>query len=251
VFANLLNNAAKYTDAGGRIRLAADRQGSDVVISVEDNGIGISADVQPRLFEIFSQVTPALMRSQGGLGIGLSLVRGLVELHGGSASAHSEGPGRGSKFVVRLPLVVETARPARVPEASELTPATPGFKVLVADDNHDAANSLALVLRMMGHDVVTAYDGEQAIETADAFRPDAVLLDIGMPKLNGYEAARRLRQQEWGENILLVALTGWGQEEDRRRTSEAGFDHHLTKPVDAASIESILANRQAAIAESR
>jgi PAS domain S-box-containing protein len=242
VFSNLLNNAAKYTAKGGRIWLTAERQGSEVAVCVRDTGIGIAAEHLPRLFEMFSQVAPALERSHGGLGIGLALVRGLVGLHGGRVDARSAGPGRGSEFTVRLP-VLDTARPAG-PEAGAdgaTSCAGPRRRILVADDLRDSVDSLAMMLRLAGHDIETAHDGLEAVHAAATFRPDVVLLDIGMPKMNGYEAARHIRQQPWGQGMLLVALTGWGQEEDKRRTSEAGFDHHLTKPVEPGALEKLLA----------
>jgi PAS domain S-box-containing protein len=242
VFLNLLTNAAKYTEKGGHIWLTAERQGGDVVVSVRDTGIGIAAEHLPRLFEMFSQLTPALERSQGGLGIGLALVRGLVELHGGSVEARSGGPGLGSEFIVCLPVV----------EAPVVTPQEPSgngekvgggrqCRILVVDDNRDAADSLAMMLRLLGHDIQTAHDGLEAVQAAASFRPEIVLLDIGLPKLNGYEAARHIRAQPWGGHMALIALTGWGQEEDKRRSLEAGFDHHLTKPVVPAALEKLLA----------
>jgi PAS domain S-box-containing protein len=241
VFANLLNNAAKYTQEGGRIRLIAERQGSDVIVSVKDSGIGIAAEMLARIFEMFSQAKPALVRSQGGLGIGLSLAKGLVELHAGSIEAHSVGPGRGSEFVVRLPVAAEA--PAREPaQTSDDEPKpTTKYRILIVDDNQDSVDSLAMLLKIMGNEVATAYDGEQAVEAAEAIRPDVVLLDIGMPKLNGYDACRRIREQPWGEGMFLIALTGWGQEEDRRRTEEAGFNRHMVKPVDADVLMKLLA----------
>ena len=242
VFANLLNNAAKYTEDGGRVALTAARHDGDVVVSVKDSGIGIAAEVLPRVFDMFSQVTPTLLRSQGGLGIGLSLARGLVELHGGSIAVKSDGLGQGSEFVVRLPLaaaapVGEPARPGDGPPK-----APPACRILIVDDNRDSADSLAMLLRLMGHEVSTAYDGEQAVEVASAFRPDVALLDIGMPKLNGYEACRRIREQPWGRDMILVALTGWGQEEDRRRTRAAGFNQHIVKPVDLNALLPLLSS---------
>jgi signal transduction histidine kinase len=244
VFGNLLTNAAKYTDRGGRIRLAAEREGSDVVVSVRDTGIGIAPDYLPRLFDMFSQVDPALERSQGGLGIGLALVKSLVDMHGGRVEARSDGLGRGSEFVVRLPLLVtpaDTEPVSRGPGAGR--PAGgPGRRVLVADDNVDSAESLAMMLAVMGHEVRAAHDGQAAVELAEEFRPDVMLLDIGMPRMNGYEAARTVRGRGWGRGVVLVALTGWGQDEDKRRADEAGFDHHLTKPVDPDALISLLAD---------
>jgi CheY-like chemotaxis protein/two-component sensor histidine kinase len=239
VFANLLNNAAKYTARGGTVRLTAERAGPEVVVSVTDSGIGIAPEVLPRLFEMFSQATPALGRSQGGLGIGLSLVRGLVEMHGGRVEARSGGAGQGSEFVVRLPIAATPAAREQRPAGAQ-TPCAGGCRIVAADDNSDAAHSLALMLTLMGHEVRTARDGQEAVEVAEAFRPEVVVLDIGMPRLNGYEAARRIRQQPWGKAVLLVALTGWGQEEDRRRSKEAGFDEHLVKPANPAALEELL-----------
>ena len=243
VFSNLLTNAAKYTENGGRIRLSAAREGGEVVVSVEDNGIGIAAEALPQIFEIFSQAAPALERSQGGLGIGLSLVKGLVELHGGRIAAKSDGPGKGSQFVVSLPVASSASQPPQAARPSEdasfQRPAAQS--ILVVDDNRDSAESLARLLAVMGHRVATAHDGEQAVELAGAMRPDVVLLDIGMPKLNGFDACRRIRQQPWGLGMTLVALTGWGQQEDRRRTEEAGFDYHLVKPVDTTVLMKLLA----------
>jgi PAS domain S-box-containing protein len=244
VFANLLNNAAKYTDREGHIRLAAETVGHEVVVSVKDDGIGIERDMLPRLFEMFAQATPALERSQGGLGIGLSLVKGLVEMHGGSVEARSDGPGKGSEFVIRLPIATPTeVRKQGTAEAEK--PSATGCKIVVADDNRDAADSLAMLLQVTGNEVRTANDGQHAVEVAEAFRPDVVLLDIGMPRLNGYDACRRLREQPWGRDILIVALTGWGQEEDKRRSEEAGFNTHMVKPVAPAALERLLATRTA------
>ena len=237
VLSNLLNNAAKYTPAGGRITLSAAREGDRAVVSIRDTGIGIAAEMLPHLFKMFSQAAPALERSQGGLGIGLSLVRGLVEMHGGTVEARSEGVDQGSEFVVRLPIASESV-PAPSPMPNPTPASRPvGLRIVVADDNRDAADTLARMLRILGHEVVTAYDGAQAVELAEASRPDLVLLDIGMPKLNGYEAARRIRSEPWGTSMVLIALTGWGQEEDRRRAAEAGFDDHLVKPVDFRELE--------------
>jgi signal transduction histidine kinase/CheY-like chemotaxis protein len=240
VFSNLLTNAAKYTERGGRITLTAERHGGDVTVAVRDTGIGIAADQLPRIFEMFSQVKTALERSQGGLGIGLALVKRLVEMHGGRIEARSDGPGRGSEFVVRLPVVVEASR--LQPEAGDdgSDPKT-SLRILVVDDNRDGADSLADMLGLMGGDTRTAYDGEEAVAAAVEFRPDVILLDIGLPKLNGYEACRRIRAQANGRKVVLIAQTGWGQVEDRQRTHEAGFDHHLVKPVDPAALMKLLA----------
>lgn len=246
VFSNLLNNAAKYTPGGGHIRLTATRDGNDITVSIKDDGIGISAEMLPRLFQIFSQAEPALERSQGGLGIGLSLVRGLVELHGGRIEAQSDGPGHGSEFIIRLPVL--TTQPASAPAQSgragtQKCSAT--CKVLVADDNRDSADTMSMMLETLGHDVCTAYDGAEALRTAERSRPAVAILDIGMPALNGYEVCERIRAQPWGKNMVLIALTGWGQEDDRRRAEDAGFDHHLVKPVNPTTIAALLSSVQA------
>lgn len=244
VFGNVLVNAAKYTDRGGRIWLTARREGSDVTVSVRDTGIGIPADHLPRVFEMFSQVDPALERTQGGLGIGLSLVKGLVELHGGSVEARSDGPGHGSEFIVRLPLLItpQATRPSDAAGRTDGGAAGRNCRILVADDNVDSAQSLAMMLSIMGHEVRAAHDGQAAVELVEAFRPDVILLDIGMPKLNGYDAARRIREMEWGKRATVVALTGWGQDEDKRRANAAGFDHHFTKPVAPDVLMKLLAD---------
>jgi signal transduction histidine kinase/CheY-like chemotaxis protein len=242
VFSNLLNNAAKYTEPAGHIRLTAERRESEVVVEVQDTGIGISRDMLPRIFDIFTQGDRSLERAQGGLGIGLSIVRGVVELHGGSVAAHSDGPGRGSKLTVRLP-VLAPAREIRTGEGDREPLAAPArYRILVADDNEDSVESLALLLTLRGSEVHTARDGWEAVEAAAVFGPDIVLLDIGMPRLNGYEAARRIREQGRGERMVLIALTGWGQDEDRQRSTAAGFDFHLVKPVDFAALEQLLAS---------
>ena len=240
VFSNLLNNAARYTEPGGRIWLSAARHGGEVVVSVRDNGVGIDADMLPRVFDLFSQAAPALQRSQGGLGIGLSLVKGLVEMHGGRIAAHSDGPGQGSEFTVRLPIaVVETAD--RDAAAQDGAPAAGVRRILVVDDIEDNADTMATLLRELGNDVRTAYGGAEAVEAAADFRPSVVLLDIGMPRVTGLDAARMIRAQPWGAKICLIALTGWAGPEDRRRTQDAGFDHHLVKPVDYTQLLRLLA----------
>jgi PAS domain S-box-containing protein len=239
VFTNLLINAAKYTNPGGRIELHARREHGNLIVSVRDNGIGIAPEMIPHLFTLFSQVDTALERSEGGLGIGLALVRGLVELHGGTVEARSDGSHCGSEFVVSLPVVVPMRERAARTAAPASEPA-PSLRVLVADDNRDGADSCATLLELSGHTVVTAYNGREAFETAEQFRPDVALLDIGMPELNGYELARKIREQRWGGAIVLLAITGWGQEEDRRRALAAGFDHHLAKPIDPNQLDAVL-----------
>ena len=238
---NLLNNAAKYTDQGGRICLTAERQSDQVLIRVKDNGIGIPPEMLPHIFEMFKQLDRSLERSEGGLGIGLTLVRRLVEMHGGSVEAHSPGPGKGSEFVVRLPLALEVKRQKPELSADQLNAsASMNCRILVVDDNQDSADSIAILLRNMGNDVNTAYDGLEAVGAAAEFQPDVVLLDIGLPTMNGYDAACRIREQPGGKDRMLIALTGWGQEEDRRRSQEVGFDHHLTKPIDFSALRRLV-----------
>ena len=239
VFANLLNNAAKYTDRGGEVRLVARVEDGQAVVRVSDTGMGIEASMLPHLFRMYSQAVPARERAQGGLGIGLSLVRGLVEMHGGSVEAHSEGPGRGSEFVVRLPLMHAIAPAPRLPERE---PHQQPLRVLVADDNHDAAQTLAVLLEVMGHQVRVAVDGQEAVDLAGSFAPDVVLLDIGMPRMNGYAAARCIRQKR--PQAMLIAVTGWGRREDMREAAAAGFDHHLVKPVQPEQLVKLLATAQ-------
>lgn len=241
VFSNLLNNAAKYTEAGGRIEVTAVVESEKTVaLTVADSGIGIESDQLAHVFEMFSQTAPALERSQGGLGIGLAIVRGLVELHGGSVNAESDGPGTGSRFVVRLP-VIEVPIESLPSTIDGALMSARKRRILVVDDNRDAADSLALILQRMGHELSTAYDGQEGVEAVARFQPEVVLLDIGLPKLNGYEAAREIRRQPTGKEVELIAITGWGQEEDKRRAFEAGFDHHLTKPVEASVLRKLLA----------
>jgi CheY-like chemotaxis protein len=240
VISNLLNNAAKYMTRGGRIDLSARRDKSTVTISVKDQGIGIPPEMIDRIFDMFIQVDGSLERAHGGLGIGLTLVKRLVEMHGGSVEARSAGVNRGSEFTVRLPIVVELL--AHPHESNGQVPVTPGKRrVLIVDDNESAAHVLGMLLKALGNDVQTAFDAARAIELAEQFHPDVVLLDLGMPKMNGYEAARHIRSQPWGKTMVLAALTGWGQEDDKRRTREAGFDHHFVKPIDPATLQKFLA----------
>lgn len=241
VFANLLTNAAKYMEKAGHIWVTAEPHDREVVVTVRDTGIGIDAEHLPRIFEMFSQVASTLERSQGGLGIGLSLVKGIVELHGGRVGVHSGGTGLGSEFAVRLPVIEASVQATRVPSDDGQPRCLSKCRILVVDDNRDTADSLSMMLRLMGHDLRTAYDGLEAVQAAATFRPHVVLLDIGLPKMNGYEAARSIRGQPWGTTMALIAVTGWGQEQDKRRALEAGFDHHLTKPVDVAVLNKQLA----------
>ncbi len=238
VVSNLLTNSAKYTNRGGQIRLAVGREAGMAVISVTDDGIGIPPTMLGKVFEMFTQVDRALEKTTGGLGIGLSLVKGLVGMHGGTIEARSEGEGRGSEFIVRLPVVVSAVQKAE--PAVVVEPVGSSRRVLVADDNVDSAESLRILLKLLGNDVRTANDGLQAVEAAETFRPEVILLDIGMPKLNGYEVCRRIREQPWGKTAILVAMTGWGQDEDKRRSQEAGFDYHFVKPLNFDALEKLL-----------
>jgi len=260
--ANVLGNAAKYTDKGGQISLVAVVGKTDVEIRIRDNGIGIRPEMLPHVFELFTQLDRTDGRTQGGLGIGLALVQRLVQMHGGEVSAQSDGPGKGSEFVLRLPLLLdepaqddaeppaeETPRPA--PSASEIasvvTPlvtasaARMARRILIADDNNDALESLATLLQLSGHEVFTATNGGTALQSVERHLPEVALLDIGMPMLDGYEVAKRIRAQPWGQRITLIALTGWGQDSDRRRSREAGFDSHLVKPLDLETLTDLLA----------
>jgi len=240
VLANLLINAAKYTDPGGRIELEARRKGGELMIAVRDNGIGISAEMMPRVFTLFAQASPALERSEGGLGIGLALVRGLLALHDGSVSVHSGGVGLGSEFLVRLPIGnpgdTESVSEANAPAHAAARP----LRVLVADDNCDSVETCAALLEASGHEVSVAHTGREAFDLACRLEPDALLLDIGMPELNGYQLAQRIRGTSWGRRALLIAITGWGQEQDKQRAQAAGFDRHLTKPIDPSGLEALL-----------
>jgi PAS domain S-box-containing protein len=245
VFGNLLNNSAKYTERGGHVWLTATREGGQVSVAVRDTGIGIPAFALPKIFDMFSQVDRSIERSTGGLGIGLALVKGLVEMHGGTVEAASPGQGKGSTFNVRLPVLKDRAEPPAGTPAEE-GPSSAGSKsrILVVDDNRDSATSMAMMLRLLGNEVRTAHDGIAAVEIAERFRPQVILMDIGMPKLNGYEATQRIREQPWGRDMAIIALTGWGQEVDRARSMEAGCNSHLVKPVDLSDLEKLLIELQ-------
>jgi signal transduction histidine kinase len=243
VIANLLNNAAKYTEEGGQVWLTARREGAEAAVSVRDSGLGIPPEMLPRVFDLFAQVDRTLKRSQGGLGIGLSLVRTLVEMHGGRVEARSEGPGRGSEFTVRLPLAPEGPAAEDRPPGERRMPAGPcPQRVLVVDDHRDSADSLGMVLKFLGADAHVVYDGASALEALRTYRPEVVFLDIGMSGMDGHEVARRVRQEPGFGDVVLVAMTGWGQEEDRRRSRAAGFDHHLVKPASAEVLQALLAS---------
>jgi signal transduction histidine kinase len=248
---NVLSNAAKYTERGGQVTLYAVQTDSEVEIRIRDNGIGIPPELMPMIFNLFTQLDRS-SAAQSGLGIGLALVQRLVEMHGGSVTAHSDGPGRGSEFVIRLPLLLsprvlihdqqlETRSALEPPMTNAEATSPTQRRILVADDNNDALESLATLLQLSGHEVYTAANGAVALESAEQHRPEVALLDIGMPKLDGYEVARRIRAQPWGARITLVALTGWGQDSDRRRSQEAGFDSHLVKPLDLDKLTDLLA----------
>jgi PAS domain S-box-containing protein len=241
VFGNLLNNSAKYTERGGHIELTAARDGDQVAVAVRDDGIGIPAAALPNIFDLFSQVDRSIERSTGGLGIGLALVKGLVEMHGGTVEAASPGQGKGSTFTVRLPVLEDRAEPSPAAPAEAWPDSSrSNRRILVVDDSRDSAASMATMLQLLGNEVRTAHDGLEAVIIAEQFRPQVVLMDIGMPKLNGYEATRRIREQPWGRDMAIIALTGWGQEVDRARSKEAGCDGHLVKPIDLPDLERLL-----------
>jgi len=231
VFGNLLNNSCKYTRPGGKIAVSAKRIDGEVVVTVKDNGAGIPPDKLDRIFDMFMQVDLNSEHSQGGLGIGLTLVKRLTEMHGGSIEARSEGEGKGSEFIVRLPVLPQPAV-AFTSESDGAGESTAQRRVLIVDDNRDSADSLAMLLEITGNKTYMAHDGVEAVAAIEKYRPEVVLLDIGLPKLDGHEVCRRVRQQPWGKDIVVIALTGWGQEDDRRRSEEAGFNGHLVKPVD-------------------
>ncbi len=235
---NLLSNAAKFTEPGGRIWLIAERRGGEAVITVGDTGVGMSPTLLSHIFEMFTQGEQSRARTLGGLGVGLTMVKRLVEMHGGTVSADSGGQEMGSTFVVRLPIVESGAQQAHA-EGSQ-TMGTSSLRVLIVDDNRDAADSLAMLLRITGNETRTAYDGPEALQVASEFRPDAVLLDIGLPKMDGHEVAQQIRREPWGQRICLIAVTGWSDETDREKSRAAGFDHHLVKPLDTAHLAQLL-----------
>jgi two-component system CheB/CheR fusion protein len=241
VFANLMNNSAKYSEPGQPVSITFGRDGNDAVVRVKDAGMGIHPEMLPRVFDMFRQADRTGGRSRGGLGIGLSLVKRIVEMHGGSVTAHSDGLGLGSEFVVRIP-AVEGPRREMPPDRIAADGAPARRRILVVDDNTDAAESLAALLSISGHETRMAHDGPEALQQAERFHPDIVFLDIGLPTLDGHETARLIRKQPWGKDMVLVALTGWGQHEDRRRSKDAGFNHHLVKPADPVVVEKLLAS---------
>jgi CheY-like chemotaxis protein/nitrogen-specific signal transduction histidine kinase len=245
VVADLLDNAAKFTPPGGSIKVSTERNAQDVLIRVTDSGIGIPAEQLSRIFRMFAQSRPIGRDApgeyaQGGLGVGLTLAKQLIELHGGAITAASAGINRGSEFVVRLPALKERAALDAPQADAAAAPTATGLRVLIVDDNRDSAASLALMLRLMGNEVRTGHDGSEAVTLAEAFHPDAVLLDIGLPVISGHEAARRIRASAGGGACKLIAITGWGQDSDRKRSLDAGFDHHLVKPVEVAELVEIL-----------
>jgi CheY-like chemotaxis protein len=239
VFSNLLINAAKYTNLGGCIKLRAIQEADYVVVSIQDSGIGIGKEMMPRIFTLFAQDHSARSNSEGGLGIGLALAQGIVHLHGGTIDVFSTGPGGGSEFTVRLPLGTPHDEQAAAPERENRTGGS-GLKVLVVDDNKDVADTCAMLIELSGHEVQCAYTGALAIEMAESFRPQVILTDIGLPDIDGYAFARKVRSTEWGQATVLVAITGWSEAERKEQSTAAGFRHHLTKPVDPETIASLL-----------
>jgi CheY-like chemotaxis protein len=242
IASNLLNNATKFTPPGGRISVTVEAKDGDAVLRVRDTGVGISADMLPRVFDQFAQADQALDRAQGGLGLGLTLVQKLAQLHGGTVSAHSEGLGRGSEFVLRLPLACDTLVSGRHPDRARAATEAETCRILIVDDNLDAANMLTTLLESMGHRVHAVNDGTSALEAVRHIGPQVVLLDIGLPGMDGYEVARRIRAEHNREEILLIALTGYGHEQAVQRSTEAGFDHHLVKPLHLPSLLELLAS---------
>jgi CheY-like chemotaxis protein len=241
IVANLLNNSARYTTSGGEIVVSARREGATAALSVRDNGIGIAAEALPHIFEMFSRGRRPGEVDRGGLGVGLALARRLAQMHGGTLNARSDGPGKGSEFTLQLPLGAEKPRPAAAPVAA-VEAVLARKRILVVDDNHDSAESMGMLLELLGAEVRVELDGAGALRTLEDYEPTAVLLDIGMPGMDGYEVARRIRAGFPGRRLALVALTGWGQEDDRRRAREAGFDHHLIKPADLDMLRALLAS---------
>jgi signal transduction histidine kinase/CheY-like chemotaxis protein len=244
VLSNLLANAAKYTNPQGTIRVVAQQLDSELVVAVEDSGIGIASEDLSKIFGMFAQLRSAQEHAAGGLGIGLALAKGIVELHGGRIEARSAGPGQGSRFTVRLPNTVTAARSLPVASAARNGSGAPNKRILLADDNRDAAESLAILLRLEGHDVELAHDGNSALHSFASRRPDVALLDIGMPMANGYEVARKIRAAPDGAGVLLIAITGWAQDSDKARSRAAGFDHHLTKPIEPLTLIELLDGAQ-------
>ncbi len=243
-FANLLNNACKYTDPGGRISLTASSNDGHVLVSIRDNGMGIPFDLSPKIFEMFTQANHTTERQHGGLGIGLALVKRLVEMHEGEVSAGDNPAGPGSEFLVKLPLMTHPKQNETSTAYSTSAAKVDGpLRILVVDDNRDSAETLSLLLELMGNEISVAYDGEEALTTANEIKPDVVLLDIGLPKMNGYDVARQIRQEPWGREPILVAITGWGQTEDKDLSRAAGFDHHLVKPVDHDQLLKLIQKR--------
>jgi PAS domain S-box-containing protein len=245
VLVNLLNNAAKYTEPGGKISITAERVGNECELKVRDTGVGIVAEMLPRVFDLFVQADKSLDRSQGGLGIGLTLVKKLVAMHGGTVEARSEGIGHGSEFVVRLPVVPEVAglKPEQAPQAAQKTQNP--LRVLIVDDNVDTAESLAMLLKLFGHETRVAHTGQRALQMAVVEKPDVLVLDIGLPGMDGYEVAQRIRQHGELANVRLIAVSGYGQDADRKRSEVAGFNHHLVKPVDPAKLQELLSEQEA------
>jgi CheY-like chemotaxis protein len=241
IIVNLLTNAAKYTEKGGHIWVDTARDGGEVLIKVRDNGHGMSPDVLPHIFEPFTQAERTLDRSQGGLGIGLTLVRNLVELHGGRVTAQSEGPDRGSEFVVRLPAPPQGTDEPEAPRAKQSADAG-GMRVLVVDDSHQSAQTIKILLELSGHDVRAVHDGPAALAAYRTYRPDAVLLDVGLPGMSGYDVARQIRREQGDKKPLIVAVSGYGQEEDKRQAQESGCDFHMTKPVDPTKLVALIAS---------
>ena len=245
VFGNLLHNACKFSEPGKSIDIDVAHDGDSVVIAVRDDGIGIAPDHINSVFDLFMQVDRSLSRSRSGLGIGLTLVKRFVEMHGGTVRAHSDGTGQGSSFIIRLPARTAVARDDRPAVSVDGASRRHPQRILVVDDNRDAATTLCQLLQMTGNEVQIAHDGVEAVTVADQFRPQVILLDIGLPRKNGYDVCREIRETSWGKDILIIAISGWGQDDDRRKSKEAGFDRHMVKPVDYSMLRSILATSAA------